>query len=72
MLAQSMIGISSAVIPPSIIAITTGLVGRKAFPKRISINETWNHTGNLLNALVAGILGQYFINGFYMWSEFSP
>lgn len=57
--AQSMIGVASAVIPPSIAAITIGLVGRKAFPKRISINETWNHTGNLFTALAAGILGQY-------------
>jgi MFS family permease len=58
-LAQSMIGVASAVIPPSIAAITIGLVGRQAFPKRVSINETWNHTGNLFTALAAGILGQY-------------
>lgn len=58
-LAQSMIGVASAVIPPSIAAITIGLVGRQAFPKRISINETWNHTGNLFTALAAGVLGQY-------------
>lgn len=58
-LAQSMIGVASAVIPPSLAAITIGLVGRQAFSKRISINETWNHTGNLMTALVAGILGQY-------------
>lgn len=58
-LAQSMIGVASAVIPPSIAAITIGLVRRQAFPKRVSINETWNHTGNLFTALAAGVLGQY-------------
>ena len=58
-LAQSMIGVASAVIPPSIAAITIGLVGRHAFPKRVSINETWNHAGNLFTALIAGVLGQY-------------
>jgi len=58
-LAQSMIGVASAIIPPSITAITIGLVKRKAFPKRISINESWNHAGNLFTALLAGIMGQY-------------
>lgn len=58
-LAQSMIGVATAVIPPSIAAITIGLVGRKAFPRRVSINETWNHAGNLFTALIAGVLGQY-------------
>ena len=56
---QGLIGAASAIIPPSITAITIGLVKRKAFPKRVSINETWNHAGNLLTALMAGILGQY-------------
>ena len=57
--AQTLIGIASAIIPPSIAAITIGLVGRAAFAKRVSINETWNHTGNLVTALTAGVLGQY-------------
>jgi predicted MFS family arabinose efflux permease len=51
--------VASAIIPPSITAITIGLVKRKAFPKRISINESWNHAGNLFTALLAGIMGQY-------------
>lgn len=59
-LAQSLIGAASAVISPSIAAITIGLVGRQAFPKRVSIIEIWNHSGNLFAALAAGILGQYF------------
>lgn len=57
-LAQSLIGIASAVIPPAIAAITIGLVGRSVFPKRVSINEAWNHAGNLVTALAAGVLGQ--------------
>lgn len=57
--AQSMIGIASAVIPPLIAAITIGLVKRQAFPKRVSINESWNHAGNLFTALCAGVLGQF-------------
>jgi MFS family permease len=59
-LAQSMIGVASAIIPPSITAITIGLVKRKAFPKRISINESWNHAGNLFTALLAGGISAVF------------
>lgn len=55
--AQSMIGIAAAIIPPAIAAITLGLVGRPRFPKRISINETWGHTGNVFTAAVVGISG---------------
>lgn len=55
--AQSMIGIAAAIIPPAIAAITLGLVGRQRFPKRISINETWGHTGNVVTAATVGILG---------------
>jgi len=55
--AQSMMGIATAIIPPAIAAITLGLVGRQRFPKRVSINETWGHTGNVVTAATVGILG---------------
>jgi MFS family permease len=55
--AQSMIGIAAAIIPPAIAAITLGLVGRQQFPKRVSINETWGHAGNVITAATVGILG---------------
>lgn len=55
--AQSLIGIAAAIIPPAIAAITLGLVGRLRFPKRISINETWGHAGNVVTAAIVGILG---------------
>ena len=55
--AQALIGVAAAIIPPSIAAITLGLVGSKLFPKRVSINETWSHTGNVITAGIVGLLG---------------
>ncbi len=57
--AQSSIGIAAAIIPPTIAAITLGLVGRERFPKRQSLNETWGHAGNVATAAVVGILGYF-------------
>ena len=58
-LAQILIGLASAIIPPAIAAITLGLVGRKRFDGQTSRNQTLNHAGNFVSALLAGTLGQY-------------
>ena len=57
--AQAMLGAASAVIPPAIAALSLGLVGRRLLDGRISRNESFNHAGNLLAAVLAGTLGQY-------------
>lgn len=57
--AQAMLGAASAVIPPAIAAISLGLVGRKLLDGRVSRNESFNHAGNLLAAVLAGALGTY-------------
>jgi predicted MFS family arabinose efflux permease len=57
--AQAMLGAASAVIPPAIAALSLGLVGRRLFDARISRNESFNHGGNFLAAVLAGGLGQY-------------
>ena len=57
--AQVMLGAASAVIPPAIAALSLGLVGRQLFDGRISRNESFNHGGNLLAAVLAGTMGQY-------------
>lgn len=54
---QGLIGLSGAIIPPAIAAITLGLVGRERFPKRISLNETWAHAGNVITAGIVGLAG---------------
>ena len=57
--AQAMLGAASAVIPPAIAAISLGLVGRHLLDGRVSRNESFNHAGNLLAAVLAGALGTY-------------
>jgi MFS family permease len=58
--AQLMIGAASAVIPPALAALSLGIVGHRRLDGRISRNEGFNHAGNLIAALLAGTLGQYF------------
>jgi predicted MFS family arabinose efflux permease len=57
--AQAVLGAASAVIPPAIAALTLGLVGRRRLDGRISRNESFNHGGNLLAAVLAGTLGRW-------------
>ena len=57
--AQLMLGSASAVIPPALAALSLGIVGRKLLPARISRNESFNHGGNFIAAILAGTLGQY-------------
>ena len=48
------IGAAGAVFPPAIAALTLGLVGRAAMPRRTGRNEAINHAGNVVAALLAG------------------
>ncbi|WP_339629334.1 MFS transporter [uncultured Pseudomonas sp.] len=57
--AQWVIGISAALIGPALAGMTLGLVGPKLFARRQGRNEGWNHTGNVLAALLAGAIGHY-------------
>ncbi|MDF5728177.1 MAG: MFS transporter [Rhizonema sp. PD38] len=57
--AQVLIGIGAAVFPPAIAAITLGLVGNDKLDRRVGRNETFNHSGNLLAATLAGFAGQF-------------
>ena len=56
---QILIGIGAAVFPPAITAITLGLVGRRQLDRRVGCNETFNHSGNLLAATLAALIGQF-------------
>ena len=56
--AQILIGGASAIIPPALAALSLGLVGRKRLDGRISRNESFNHGGNFVAAILAGTLGQ--------------
>lgn len=54
---QVIVGISTAVATPLIAAISLGIVGRQSLARRIGRNESFNHSGNLLTASLAGYLG---------------
>jgi MFS family permease len=57
--AQITLGAASAIIPPCLAALSLGIVGRRLLPARISRNESFNHAGNFMAAVLAGALGQY-------------
>ena len=51
---QAMGAMAGSVFAPAIAAISLGITGPKAFTKRTGRNETWNHAGNAVAALLAG------------------
>jgi MFS family permease len=57
--AQITLGAASAIIPPCLAALSLGIVGHRFLPARISRNESFNHAGNFMAAVLAGALGQY-------------
>ncbi|OZI09145.1 MFS transporter [Siphonobacter sp. BAB-5385] len=59
MAGQALMGISAAWFGPAVAAITLGLVGHQALDARIGRNETFNHAGNVIAALLAGLIGHF-------------
>ncbi|MBV9457855.1 MAG: MFS transporter [Bradyrhizobium sp.] len=51
---QGLAHAAGSVFPPAIAAIALGVVGHCAFTRRIGRNETFNHAGNAVSAVVAG------------------
>ncbi len=52
--AQTAIGVAAAIFPPAVAALTLGLVGRAAMPRRTGRNEAFNHGGNVVVAALMG------------------
>jgi MFS family permease len=57
---QSLSAVAAAVFPPAIAAITLGIVGPKAFARRMGRNEGFNHAGNAVAAGLAAALAYLF------------
>jgi MFS family permease len=57
MIAQAAAGLADAVFPPAIAAISLGIFGRAVFSRRVGRNEAFNHLGNAVSAIVAGVAG---------------
>lgn len=58
-LTQILIGVAAALFPPTIAAISLGIVGKDHLSRRIGRNETFNHAGNVTFALMAGAAGTW-------------
>ena len=56
---QILIGIATSVYTPTIAAITLGMVGYDNLARRIGRNESFNHIGNVCNAIAAGLIGHF-------------
>jgi MFS family permease len=57
---QAVIGIAGSVFPPTLAAVTLGVVGPRFFSRRIGRNESFNHAGNASAAAATGGLAYFF------------
>jgi MFS family permease len=51
---------AGVIFPPATAAISLGVVGHRAFTRRIGRNESFNHAGNAASAVVAGAAAYLF------------
>jgi MFS family permease len=66
-LAQAVGGAADAVFPAAVAAISLGIVGRARFTGRVGRNEAFNHGGNVITALAAGLAGTLLAPGAVLW-----
>lgn len=59
-IAQMLIAIAGAAVPPAIWGITLGIVGSSGFAHQLGQNEAFNHAGNASSALLAGIFSYFY------------
>lgn len=57
---QTISALSASVFAPAIAAITLGITGPRGFTQRTGRNETFNHAGNAVAALLAGGFAYFF------------
>ena len=57
MVNQAAVGVATSMATPLLAALSLGLVGRKAFARRVGRNGAFSHAGNMLTAAGAGYLG---------------
>ncbi|TGD79624.1 MFS transporter [Hymenobacter wooponensis] len=70
-LSQAVVGLTQSVYAPCVAAITLGMVGHALLDKRIGRNESFNHLGNMLAAIIAGLIGRFIsYEGIFYFSIF--
>lgn len=57
---QALAAVAGSIFAPAIAAVTLGIVGPKAFARRIGRNEAFNHAGNAAAATLAGVTAYFF------------
>lgn len=57
---QAVAAAAGAIFAPAIAAVTLGIVGPKAFARRVGRNEAFNHAGNAVAATLAGSAAYFF------------
>lgn len=65
--AQVLLGASAAIFPPATAAIALGLVGRRRFTHRMGRMQGFNHAGNVVAAMIAGVLGYFVATAAVFW-----
>ena len=58
--AQALKSIAAAALGPAVAGLTLGLVGPAGFDRQLGRNEAFNHAGNIIAAVLAGVLGWWF------------
>ena len=66
-IAQMFTGVADAIFPSAVAAISLGIVGRTMFTRRVGRNEAYNHAGNVVTAIVAGIAGYLIDPSAVLW-----
>lgn len=64
---QSLSAIAGSIFAPAIAAVTLGIVGPRAFTRRMGRNEAFNHAGNAVSAALAAGLSYLFGPAVVFW-----
>ncbi len=64
---QVLTGAAGSIFAPAIAAVTLGIVGPKAFARRLGRNEAFNHAGNAVAAALAGLMAYHFGTTVVFW-----
>jgi MFS family permease len=57
---QALAHVAGSIFAPGIAALSLGIVGHRAFTRRVGRNEAFNHAGNAAAAAIAGVSAYFF------------
>jgi MFS family permease len=64
---QALAAAAGAIFAPAVAAVTLGIVGPRAFSRRIGRNEAFNHAGNATAAAIAGATAYFYGPAVVFW-----